>query len=198
MNIGNMGIWRVSKKIGVIAEDASDIAVIKEIFEKYMDSSEFSIKKFIGNGCGKLRNKCGAWAKMLSSSGCEHILVFHDLDRNSENELRENLSKKVSKVNYPNSIIVIPIEELEAWLLSDSKAIMEVFKLTKTPSKISNCEIIESPKEHLRDIIWALGKKRYLNTTHNQKIARNTSIDNFRRCQSYEPLDKYIREKICA
>ncbi len=188
----------MSKKIGVIAEDNSDIAVISEIFEKYMDCSTFTIKKFVGNGCGKLRNKCGAWAKLLSSLECEHILVFHDLDRNSEIQLRRTLSKKVCKGEYPNSIIVIPIEELESWLLSDSEAIKQVFNLVKAPKKIDNCETIKSPKEHLRDIVWALGKKRYLNTVHNQKIAKNTSIINFKRCKSYEPLDKYILEKICA
>lgn len=171
----------MSKKIGVIAEDASDIAVINEILEKYMDCNAFSIKKFIGHGCGKLRNKCGAWAKMLSMSGCEHILVFHDLDRNIEVELREELSKKIGKDEYPDSIIVIPIEELEAWLLADSKAIKKVFNLKKSPKKISNCEIIESPKEHLRDLVWLLGKKRYLNTAHNQKIARKASITQIER-----------------
>lgn len=188
----------MSKKIGVIAEDASDIAVINEIFEKYMDCSTFSIKKFIGHGCGKLRNKCGAWAKMLSKSGCEHILVFHDLDRNIEVELRDNLSKKIRKDEYPHSIIVIPIYELEAWLLADSKAIKEVFNLKRIPKKVGNCETIESPKEHLRDLVWRFGKKRYLNTTHNQKIAKNASIKNFMRCKSYKPLDKYILEEICT
>ena len=188
----------MSKKIGVIAEDASDITVINEILEKYMDCNAFSIKKFIGHGSGKLRNKCGAWARMLSRSGCEHILVFHDLDRNIEAELRDDLSKKIRKDEYPNSIIIIPIEELEAWLLADSKAIKEVFSLKKAPKKISNCETIKSPKEHLRDLVWHLGKKRYLNTTHNQKIARKASKNNFMRCKSYKPLDKYILEKICA
>ena len=74
----------MSKKIGVIAEDSSDVEVICEILEKYMDSSSFSVRKFVGNGCGKLRNKCDAWARLLIKMGCDHLLLFHDLDRNKE------------------------------------------------------------------------------------------------------------------
>ena len=135
---------------------------------------------------------------MLTKSGCEHILLFHDLDRNHEKELRLILSSKVNENEYPNSIIIVPVEELEAWLLSDGNAIKTVFKLNKIPKQIYNCETVNSPKEHLRDMVWKLGKKRYLNTTHNQKIAKHSSITNFMRCESYKPLDKYIRENICA
>lgn len=198
MNTGNMVILKMSKKIGVIAEDSSDISVVNEILMKYMDCNEYSIKKFVGNGCGKLRNKCGAWAKMLSKSGCEHILVLHDLDRNDKSHLIDELSKKVSKDIYPSSIIIIPVEELEAWLLTDAKAIKNVFNLKRAPKKINNSETIDSPKEHLRDLVWHLGRKRYLNTTHNQKIANKSSVTNFLRCKSYKPLDKYIREELCV
>ncbi|MES9852474.1 MAG: DUF4276 family protein [Candidatus Thiodiazotropha sp. L084R] len=183
----------MSKKIGIIAEDASDVAVIDSILEKYMASNKYSVKKFVGNGCGKLRNKCGTWANMLSVYGCDHIMLFHDLDRYNMAELRKTLTKKVSKDTHPNSIIVIPVEELEAWLLSDMKAIKKVFRLRKVPKKIHDCESVTSPKEHLRDLVWAAGKKRYLNTTHNKKIAQAASVTNFRRCKSYKEFDEYVK-----
>lgn len=198
MNTGSMVTLKMSKKIGVIAEDASDVAVISEIFLKYMKDSEFSVKHFKGNGCGKLRSKCGSWAAMLSKSGCENILIFHDLDRNDEKVLRKDLLSKIDHAHSEKSIIIVPVEELEAWLLSDEKAIKEVFRLTKAPKKINDCEAVKSPKEHLRKLVWALGKKRYLNTRHNQKIASKAEKSNFLRCKSYTALDTYIREVICA
>jgi len=188
----------MSKLIGVIAEDASDVQVINAILDKYLSSNQFSIRKFVGNGCGKLRNKCGAWANMLVKSGCEHIMVFHDRDRNEEKEIRRILESKVCRGEFPNSIIVIPVEELEAWLLSDAKAIKVVFNLRKTPKKITNCEAIESPKEYLRGLVWRIGRKRYLNTTHNKKIAEQSDVAHFQRCKSYKPFDKYVRENICV
>lgn len=188
----------MSKKIGVLAEDASDVSVISEILEKYLTKSSFAVRKFVGNGCGKLRNKCGVWARQLTAAGCDHIIVVHDLDRNNEAELRAAIEVNVCKVVYPNSTIVIPIEELEAWLLADVDAIKEVFSLTKPLKPISNCEAISSPKEHLRDLVWRQGRKRYLNTTHNQKIAKKTTVASLQRCPSYLPLDAYIRNQICA
>ena len=167
------------------------------ILEKYLAKSSFAVRKFVGNGCGKLRKKCAAWARLLAAAGCDHIIVVHDLDRNNEADLRAAIESSVSKENFPNSIVVIPIEEIEAWLLADVDAIKTVFGLSKTPKAISNCEEVSSPKEHLRDLVWRLGRKRYLNTTHNQKIAKSMSVSSLQRCPSYLPLESYIRNHIC-
>jgi len=192
-----MEIWRVSRKIGLIAEDTSDIQVVDAILSKYMKQNEYKIKKFVGNGCGKLRQKCSTWAENLFRQGCEHVFVFHDLDKNNEGSLRALLEKKIPKKMFPDSLIVIPIEEMEAWLLSDSNALKATFNLKKKPKHISNCEEIKSPKEYLSKLIWSIGKKRYLNTAHNKKIAENTTLDSLRRCDSFLPLDEYIQENIC-
>jgi hypothetical protein len=187
----------MSKKIGVIAEDSSDVEVISAILEKYLDRRDFSVKRFVGNGCGKLRHKCKSWASLLSKSGCEHILLFHDLDRNDEGKLRRELELKVGKFEFPNSLVVIPIEEMEAWLLTDPAAIKKVFGLTKVPKISAQPESVSSPKEHLRDIVWKSDKKRYMNTIHNKKIASEASVDKLKTCESYNKLDKYIRNSIC-
>lgn len=188
----------MSRKIGLIAEDTSDIEVVDVILSKYLCKNEYKIKKFVGNGCGKLRQKCDSWADNLFRQGCEHVFVFHDLDKNNERSLRDLLAKKLPSKTYPNSLIVIPIEEMEAWLLSDSNALKETFNLKRKPKRIGNCESISSPKEHIAKLIWRIGKKRYLNTAHNKKIAENISLDNFKRCNSFLPLDEYIRDNLCA
>jgi len=195
---GNMAILKMSRKIGVIAEDKSDVEVIEKILEKYVARNQFSIKPWVGNGCGKLKNKCAIWAQMLMDRGCDHVLVFHDLDRNNERTLRASLAKKLPQDKFPNSVIVVPIEELEAWLLSDSEAIRITFKLVKAPKRIENCEVISSPKEEIGKIVWAMGKKRYLNTVHNKIISQHTSLENFRRCNSFKKFDEYVRHHIFA
>lgn len=182
--------------IGVIAEDSSDVDVINEILKKFSPANKFQIKKFVGNGCGKLRNKCQSWADALINKGCTHLLVVHDLDRNKESELLSVLQSKIPKAKYPNALIVIPIEELEAWLLSDEAAIQSVFSLKEPPKKYKNCEEIKSPKEELARLVWSKATKRYLNTVHNKKLAEKTSLENFRRCASFKPLDEYLKESI--
>jgi len=188
----------VSKKIGIIAEDNSDVEVVYEIFKKYIKDNEFKISKFVGNGCGKLRSKCDSWADNLFRSGCDYVFIFHDQDRCCKIKLRKLLENKICPKEYPNSLIVIPVEELESWLLSDSEAIKNVFGLKKQPKQIASCEDIKSPKEFLRDLIWTSGKKRYLNTVHNKKIAQETSLDNLKRCSSFSQFNDFVVERICA
>jgi len=187
----------MSNVVGLIAEDKSDIAVINEILGRYYASNAYSIKKYVGNGCGKLKQKCASWADNLVKRGCDFILIFHDLDKNDENALRKTLKDKIDTANIDHYLIIIPIEELEAWLLSDPKALKNTFNLKKAPRVIKNTESIDSPKEYLRDLIWRSGRVRYLNTVHNVKIARNISTTNYRRCKSFKPLDKYLKTK-CA
>ncbi len=55
----------MAMKFGIIAEDKSDVDVIKEFLAKYLKPSEFSVKHFVGQGCGKLKSKCQAWAVNL-------------------------------------------------------------------------------------------------------------------------------------
>lgn len=186
----------MSKKIGVIAEDNSDIEVVIEILAKYLIRNTFSVKKFVGNGCGKVKQKCDSWSKLLFKSGCEHVFLFHDLDKNKEAKLRKLLELKLPPNDNPNTLIVIPVEELEAWLLSDVDAIQKTFSLSKTPKKIDECEIVASPKEHLTKMIWHSDKKRYVNTIHNKKICEKTSLENLRRCSSFSGIDKYIKDKL--
>lgn len=182
----------MSRKIGVIAEDRSDVDVITEILAKYMTRNTFSIKPIVGHGCGKIKQKCDSWSRFLFKSGCEHVFLFHDLDRDNEANLRKLLEKKFSPKGTPNSLIVIPIEELEAWLLSDTEAIQHVFSLPKRPKKISNCESVTSPKEHLANIVWLGGRKRYVSTIHNKKISERISLENLKRCSSYTEFDNYL------
>jgi len=191
-----MAISKMTKIIGIIAEDQSDVDVITLLLAKYIEKNQFSVKKFIGNGCGKLRSKCGSWTKNLIESGCHHVILFHDLDRYDEKILRATLEAKVPSKDFPTSFIVIPTEELEAWLLTDEGAIQKAFSLSKTPKRIEDCERVASPKEKIGQIVWQIDKKRYLNTVHNKKIAEHIKLDQIRRCKSFATLDSHILSKI--
>jgi dissimilatory sulfite reductase (desulfoviridin) alpha/beta subunit len=95
-------------------------------------------------------------------------------------------------------LVVIPTKEMEAWLLSDSAAIKNTFNLKGKVKITTNVEMIDNPKERLRDLIWKKGKKRYLNTVHNKKIANIISLKALRKCESFKPLDVYIKRYLRA
>ncbi len=191
-----MATLKAPKGIGILAEDLSDVEVVEAILTKYSERNKFFIKKFVGNGCGKLKNKCSKWGQILLARGCQHVVLLHDLDRENKGKLRAVLEHRLSPVVLPCSVIVIPVEELEAWLLSDEDAIKAAFSLKSTPKRYQNTEQVKSPKEELSRLVWSLGGKRYFNTVHNRRIAERVSLDNLRRCPSFRILDEYIQRNV--
>ncbi|WP_146123518.1 DUF4276 family protein [Burkholderia multivorans] len=142
----------MAAKIGIIAEDLSDIEVIKLLARKLTGAS-LSTAHFIGKGCGPLRKKTPGWCKSLIQKGCTQILLVHDLDRNDAAELRLKLETILQAATTVKQAVVIPSEELEAWLLSDASAIMTAMKLPKAFKAVHHPETVDSPKEYIRDAV---------------------------------------------
>ncbi len=191
-----VGLKIMSKTIGVIAEDSSDVEVAKAILRKYLAPSSFQIKRFVGKGCGPIRRKTCGWAKVLWRRGCRYLILLHDLDESDEAILRSELELTLKKVSFKQYIVVIPVKEIEAWLLSDTEALVETFGMSKKPKVDRRTELINEPKEYLRDVIWKSAQVRYLPTVHNEKIAINCKKSELRRCKSFSIFDRYIQEQL--
>lgn len=190
MNFGDTGASKEVIRLGIIAEDSSDVEVVATILHKIAPRKTFAVKRFVGNGCGKLHSKCRAWAEQLASSGCTVLLLVHDLDRKVLKSLRGSLERALNPSPVAKHLIVIPVEEIEAWLLADPVAVKEVFKLKKAPNIPPKTENISDPKGKLTEIVWfGSGKsRRYINAIHNTKIAERVSVAALRKCASFRPL----------
>ena len=180
--------------IGVISEDRSDIDVLYELTCKLVKENECSFKMFSGTGCGKLRRKCTAWAQNLLRRGCSYLIIIHDLDQNNQQTLYQELRDLIHHVKFKCYVILIPIREIEAWLLSDPDAIQKTFNLSKKPKIPKKPELVQRPKEKLRDLVWSYGRKRYLNTIHNSRIAANLKLRNLKICKSFSPYPTFIKD----
>src|SRR5437763_7527340 len=180
-------------RLGILAEEDSDVTVVRLLLEKIVPSRSFGIRSFIGHGCGKLRYKCKVWAVQLSDRGCSALLLVHDRDRANESELRAILEAALEPSPIHPYLIVIPIEELEAWLLTDANALRTAFNLKKKPKCPANPELVRDPKERLEDIVWATSgkRKRYVNTIHYARIAAHISLPSLRKCKAVRPLERY-------
>jgi hypothetical protein len=185
-------------RIGVLAEDSSDVDVVKELIQKFKAPNSFCIRYFASDGCGKLRNKCRALAHQLHLKGCSVLLLIHDLDRRNLTQLRRDLVAALNPCPIAKHIIVIPIEEIEAWLMSDGNALKRAFSLKKAPNMSGNPEYIISPKEKLELLVWRLsGKtKRYMNTVHNAVIAKHIAVSNLRRCAAFHEFERFVRNEV--
>lgn len=140
-------------RIGIIAEDDTDVDVARVLIGKVARGKSFSVKKFSANGCGKLIGKCYQWSVQLHARGCELLVVLHDLDEKQENQLRQFLERALSGSPISRRIIVIPIKEIEAWLLSDHQAIEQAMNLKQRIERVANPQSVANPKEYLRELI---------------------------------------------
>lgn len=114
-------------KIGIIAEDTSDIDTLL-VFIQRIANVNFKKKKFAAKGSGKLRQKCREVAKRWVSENVTHIIICHDLDCSSKAKYQKLFKELYGKISsLPNHekvvCIVIPIQEMEAWFLSDVDAL---------------------------------------------------------------------------
>jgi hypothetical protein len=173
--------------MGIIAEDDSDVGVLREVTLALLKPQAIGFSKFVGDGCGKLRRKCAAWARNLVRQGCRWVVVVHDLDVNDESDLRRYLEGAVAPAGARASVVLIPKREIEAWLLYDGHAIAAAFRENRRPDLPGNPEMLQDPKKHLRDLVWKKYRKTYLNTLHNQMIAKNINVPLLRRSKSFAP-----------
>jgi len=174
-------------RVGIIAEDYSDFAVLSEITAKLLRPRNIGFSRFVGHGCGKLRRKCGAWAVNLVQRGCPFIAVVHDLDDFHEASLRTELSRTIREANAKVSVVLIPRREIEAWLLYDAPAIAAAFAERRVPAVPGNPENVQDPKRFLRDLIKRVYGKEYLNTVHNGQIAKHIDPRRLKRSASFFP-----------
>ncbi len=188
-----------SKLVGLIAEDESDIESIKEFIRRITGKHNIGFKHFIGRGCGKIKRKGDDWAKQLKDRCCKVLILVHDLDENNYTDLYNLISNNLSPFVIKETLILIPIQEMEAWFLSDPKAIRKTFNLKKEPKNFSHPENINSPKEVLARVIEKLSanSKIYLNTKHNVLLAKNTNIQTLKtKCKSFNSFHQFASTKI--
>ncbi len=109
----------------------------------------------------------------IEESSCSTLILLQDLDEHEYSVLHRKLSAELRNCALPKNIVIIPIREIEAWLLSDNQAIRRAMKLINNIAEISNPEEIIDPKRKLNEIVYLKSgrTKRYLNTAHNKKIA---------------------------
>jgi len=188
-------------KVGVIAEDRSDVHSIDR-FIYLITKKRVDCKPFTGRGCTKIPKKSLVWAKQSYLKGCKILIIVRDSDTSNIQDIKNifsTLQSSLSTCPYRSDkyIITVPIQELEAWLLCDTKAIMKALKLPKEPKVTGNIEDINSPKEKLGDLIYRISKKIYTNTIDNNKIVENIDIKKIlQKCPSFRPFHDFVKLNI--
>jgi hypothetical protein len=188
-----------SKLLGVIAEDKSDVDTLKNIISNVLNNSSIKVKPKLGKGCGKIKRKCKSWANELKDMGCTRLIILCDCDNNDPHVLMEELKKSLGPAPISKHIISIPIQELEAWLLSDPNGLKVSLNLRYKPQIRGDLESIQSPKEFLGNVVkkYSAKKIKYVNTIYNDKIAKYIDVNEiYRKCNSFKPLFNFVKTEL--
>jgi len=183
--------------IAVIAEDRTDCETFRNIVHKVL-GKQTTVRQWGANGCSILKRKLPATLKTLHSTGCNAFIIVHDLDRNPQNNslndekvLRQDLEVASSELKIINKHICIPIEELEAWFLSDPSVIEHIGKIQG--KEYSNPESISKPKELLIKLSVGENKKYRYTTNMNPGLIEILNFDLCaRRCAAFKNLLSFL------
>jgi len=183
---------------GIPGEDKSDVTTLKILIHRLADDNSIAIKTKGYAGSGEMLKKGGEQLKLFVRLGCHRLIICYDADneepKSRYQEVVKRIIKKSGLMGKTEIIcIVIPVQEIEAWILADIEAVTHIFK-NWHPKPIANPESIESPKEYLEKLSRdANNRPRYNHATHNEKVAQYLDLDKvLQKCPSFNPLVELV------
>jgi len=165
--------------IGLIAECGpygADIAVFTYAIERM--APDLRVVPAPLENKKDLLSYCRDSAKGLLERGCKHVLIAWDLypshstKKPSRRSDEEQIMSSLEKAGVPKDKVslICVVQELEAWLLADRRALAKIFSTKEHPvspnftKKIRNPDIISNPKGRLRSLFSEFfGKRRPYN-----------------------------------
>ena len=183
--------------IAVLAEDRSDADALVVLVNRISGNLNCRVLRKGFSGCGELCRKVGSHIADFASQGATHFIICHDSDGNDPGEIREKVMAGIKPkidLNCYEHKIVVPVQELEAWLIADDEAISKVIP-SLSIGVVKQPENIDSPKEWL---IRASRKGRshplYSPPTYNHQVARHLDIAKVEgKCGSFRELTAFVR-----
>jgi hypothetical protein len=182
--------------IAVLAEDNSDAETLVVIVRRLLNNERAPVLKKGFNGCGELCRKATAHINMFRNRGAKRFVICHDSDRTPPEEVHRKIHDTIVRPTgiAANSLVVIPVEEIEAWIIADEAAVRSVipsFELTP----VAHPETKSSPKEWLEDQSRVrTARPLYSHATHNPRVAEHLNFERVaQKCPSFRPLVAFIQ-----
>ena len=181
---------------GILGEDDSDVATLKVLVRRLAKDESLRIKGKGYSGAGELLRKGAKQLNLLKVlHSCKRFIVCHDADGPDPEPKHALVNERIVKCSEVSDAccILIPVQELEAWILADIESAVNVFPSWR-PAAIQNPEKIASPKEHLEKLSRDDKQRpRYSHAVHNEKMARHLDLEKVRRkCPAFSVLVEFV------
>lgn len=181
---------------GILGEDQSDVATLAVLVRRLACNDGLRVLRRGFDGCGQMLRKGARELRAFQQLNCRRFIVCHDADGPDPGPARRLVREKVVAPARlgDDCCIVVPVQELEAWILADIECATRIFTSWQ-PSSIQNPEAIESPKEHLEKLSrQGNHRPRYSHATHNERMAKYLDLDRVaRKCPSFRVLSAFVR-----
>jgi hypothetical protein len=185
---------------GIIAEDNSDIACLKILIKRLANNDSLMIKHKGFKGCANMLRD--GWKELKAYNELGYIVNFvvcYDKDSSKGQTRYEEVINKIIKPSGikkdKNKIcILIPTQEIEAWILADIKSISKVITSWQPEQNFPSPENIDSPKEKLIQLSRKdKPKPLYTPTRDNEKIMQYLDLDILKKkCPSFVELAQFV------
>lgn len=184
-------------RYAVLGEDRSDVETLQVLIRRLANNPSLRVKIKGYDGCGGLLRKGARDLDEFSKQGCDRFIVAYDADRDDPHARRELARARVlapASVAPEACCIVVPVQELEAWLLADVSAVANIWPSWR-PDPIANPERIEDPKEHLEKLSRDSQRRpRYSHKLNNPELAKHVDLTVLeRKCPSFIVLSAFVR-----
>lgn len=168
---------------------------MKVITRRLLKHDSISIKQKGYHGCGELCTKGARQIRLFADQGVKRFIVCMDADGADPKPAHDRVLECVIRPSGVSdaSCIVVPVQELEAWILADNEAVACVIPSFKF-SACSNPESVASPKEYL-ERLSRQGRSRplYSHATHNERVAEHLDLERlWRVCPSFRCLYEFV------
>jgi hypothetical protein len=182
----------------VLGEAKSDAETIKALVLRLAGRPKTRVNAVGANGCGDLLNTGARRLRALRDLGWRRFVISYDADNHDPKERRAEVVRTIAEPAQitEDCCIVIPVQEIEAWILADIEAVSKVFPSWRPKPTKRNPETIASPKEYLESQSRLTNKKPiYAHATHNELVAKHLQLDVVaKRCPSFRPLVAFVKK----
>jgi hypothetical protein len=181
--------------LGLLVEDDTDGETLRALVHRIAGTS-MRVQWRSGGGAGNIRRKGARWLEALVRKGADRVIIVHDLDRDPTTRALKNeaaLRAALRSIPVPpgvQSLICIPIEEIEAWFLSDPALLAQHYGAGQDHP---NPHTIDGPKEHLVALSRRANRRAPYSTNENPRLAETLNLDLCAaRCPSFRDFRAFL------